>query len=362
MKWIFKLLLTTVTLGTAFAAETALCIRVAVIDFQSIGDDPNIGRAVTEIIRTELVKTGKYKVVERALLDKILEEQKLQVSGLVDPDEAVEIGKMLRADLILSGSVAKIDRSYIINARFIEVRTGTVKKAGAIRGYSREELIDMSIRLIKFLEEEIIIPIIRVGPRSYISFSFGGATFSMKELNDAIEQVNTLYVGNVGSIDGGLNVEVSYGRMITENLGLGLALGYLKGSTSGKLYGTDLWGNLIQMSEDLEVSGVLLSLRPFFRRSLTDRVVLSLRGDVGGIKLDYSESTKPVGRTEGSGTGALFGISGSGQFLTQSFFLQADIGFRSARGDVELETGFVTTELELDFSGLYLLLTGGFRF
>ncbi|MCK4417384.1 MAG: hypothetical protein KAV99_04395, partial [Candidatus Latescibacteria bacterium] len=62
-KWIFRLLLITIILGTAFTAETAFCTRVAVIDFESIGDMPDIGRAVTEIVRTELIKTGKYEVV-----------------------------------------------------------------------------------------------------------------------------------------------------------------------------------------------------------------------------------------------------------------------------------------------------------
>ena len=46
----FSLLLITIVLGMAFSAETAFCTRVAVIDFESIGDDPNIGFFVDLLI------------------------------------------------------------------------------------------------------------------------------------------------------------------------------------------------------------------------------------------------------------------------------------------------------------------------
>jgi curli biogenesis system outer membrane secretion channel CsgG len=109
---LFGLLLVAVMLGITFTARTAFCTRVAVIDFESIGDDPNIGRGVTEIVRTELIKTGSYEVVERALLNKIIEEQRFQLSDLVDPSKAVELGKLLGADLILTGSVANWHKLY----------------------------------------------------------------------------------------------------------------------------------------------------------------------------------------------------------------------------------------------------------
>ncbi|MCK5732881.1 MAG: hypothetical protein KAI38_01760, partial [Candidatus Latescibacteria bacterium] len=158
----FWLLLAGIILGIVFGAETAFCTRVAVIDFESIGDDPNIGRGVTEIVRTELIKTGNYEVVERALLNKIIEEQRFQLSDLVDPSRAVELGKLLGADLILTGSVVKIGTSYTINARFIDVKTGAAKRAEAIRGNEINELTYMSGQLIGILEQEVKpVPVLR---------------------------------------------------------------------------------------------------------------------------------------------------------------------------------------------------------
>ena len=64
------------------------------------------------------------------------------------------VGKMLGADLILTGSVVKIGSSYTINARFMDVKTGMAKKAEAIRGNEINELTYMSGQLIGILEQE----------------------------------------------------------------------------------------------------------------------------------------------------------------------------------------------------------------
>ena len=387
-KWFFWLLLVAITSGITFAAETAFCTRVAVIDFESIGDDPNIGRGVTEIVRTELIKTGKYEVVERALLNKIIEEQRFQLSDLVDPSKAVELGKMLGADLILTGSVVKIGTSYTINARFIDVKTGMAKRAEAIRGNEINELTYMSGQLIGILEQEVKpAPVVRpekpkehpqpvvrpekpqerpyvpaptrtkpkAGPRSYLTFSFGGAAFSMEKLNNEIEGLKAHYGGDLATIEGGLNLDFGVGTMVTETIGVGLSTSLLRGVTSGA-YPAGL-------EQEIKVIGVTFAFRPLLRQKLGDNLALCLGGDVGVISLKYSETAESrlgTVENEGSGTGPLFGGFASGQLLIGNFFLQGDVGFRSAKGEVELEDSNAT--VELDFSGPYLLMTAGGRF
>jgi TolB-like protein len=393
-KWFFWLLLAVIMSGITFTAETAFCTRVAVIDFESIGDDPNIGRGVTEIVRTELIKTGNYEVVERALLNKIIEEQRFQLSDLVDPSKAVELGKLLGADLILTGSVVKIGTSYTINARFIDVKTGMAKRAEAIRGNEINELTYMSGQLIGILEQEVkpapvvppekrpsvvppeepqerfSVPVptrmeIKAGPKSYITFSVGYASFSMKHLKNAIERLNYAYEGYVDTIDSGLNLDFGAVMMVTKNIGVGLSSSLLMGVTSGEFSEPLVYvsGTTVRLKE-IEVIGVTFALRPLFRQALGDHIALCLGGDVGGISVSYSDLTKGSSyKTKGSGVGPLFGVFASCQLSTGHFLLQGDIGFRSAKGEVELEYD-VTQELEfkeLDFSGPYLLMTAGIR-
>ena len=372
----FWLLLAGIILGIVFGAETAFCTRVAVIDFESIGDDPNIGRGVTEIVRTELIKTGNYEVVERALLNKIIEEQRFQLSDLVDPSRAVELGKLLGADLILTGSVVKIGTSYTINARFIDVKTGAAKRAEAIRGNEINELTYMSGQLIGILEQEVKpVPVLRpeqpqerpsvpafprikiaAGPRNYLTFSFGGAAFAMEELNTVIDVLNAFAGGDVGAIDGGLNLDFGVGAMVNEILGVGLSSSVLMGVTSGKFL-------LQDMEHEIKVIGMTFAFRPMVRQKFGDHLALCLGGDLGVIGLKYSdraESRSEVVEKEGSGAGPFFSGFASGEVPIGNFFLQGNVGFRSAKGEIEFEDSNAT--IELDFSGPYFLMTAGIRF
>lgn len=388
------LVLAATWLSIVFGAEAGLCARVAVIDFESIGDDPTIGRGVTEIVRTELIKTGKYEVVERALLNKVLEEQKFQLSDLVDPSKAVELGRMLGADLILTGSVVKIGTSYTINARFIDVRTGAAKKAEAIRGNEINELTYMSSQLISILEQEVgapaapgppaqprpqvqkppqvmFVPVPTAVPmqarppmKGYISFSGGAASFLMEELNDVIESV---FWGEVEPIESGLNLEFSGVLMANQTFGIGLSTCFLRGVSSweyGGSYRLAPAKTLDLTSVEIKTTGTSFALRTIFRGQLNENVALGLGADLGVIALKYSTAFEDTwgGTTESeaTGTGGLFGVFLNTQIsLGSSLYLGGDLGFRRAKGDVELDTGGTG---ELDLSGGYVLGTAGLRF
>jgi len=81
---------------TAYAADAKP--TVAVMDFESVGSEEHLGKAVAEIMRTELISTGQFRVLERSQLDRALSEQKLQRSGMIDDRSVVELGKLLGAN------------------------------------------------------------------------------------------------------------------------------------------------------------------------------------------------------------------------------------------------------------------------
>ncbi|MFQ3574528.1 MAG: CsgG/HfaB family protein [Thermodesulfovibrionales bacterium] len=66
-----------------------------------------VGKAVAEMLATEIVKDGFVKVIERNQLEKILNEHKLSASGKIDPSDAVKLGKLLGVSAILTGSVTQ---------------------------------------------------------------------------------------------------------------------------------------------------------------------------------------------------------------------------------------------------------------
>jgi TolB-like protein len=124
---------------------------IAVLDFESIGTEEHLGKAVAEIMRTELIGTNKFRVVERAQINKALSEQQLQKSGIIDDKSAVEIGKLIGADLIIVGSVVKIGAAYTINSRMIDVRTGEAKLGRNVSGNDLNLLTSLSHELIENL-------------------------------------------------------------------------------------------------------------------------------------------------------------------------------------------------------------------
>ncbi|MGE3176398.1 MAG: CsgG/HfaB family protein [Vicinamibacterales bacterium] len=93
--------------------------RIAVMNFANNstwtwwGD--NLGAAAADELVTQLVKTGKFSVIERAQLEAILQEQRLGQSGLTNPATAAKVGQLLGAQLIMTGSITQfsIERTQL---------------------------------------------------------------------------------------------------------------------------------------------------------------------------------------------------------------------------------------------------------
>ena len=114
------------------AAQKA--VKVAVLDFPYLdGRASDLGRFLTEEVTTRLVRTGRFQVVERRLLAKILAEQTLGASGLLDEATAARLGRMLGADTLTAGTVADLGSSVKVNARIIATETGSVMAAATIK-------------------------------------------------------------------------------------------------------------------------------------------------------------------------------------------------------------------------------------
>jgi TolB-like protein len=114
-----------------FSNLTALNTKnetIAVFDF--IGNDinSNTARTLSDRLRIELVKYNFINVLERNRIDAILEEQAIQMSGCVD-ECLVEVGKLLGATSIITGSIGKVGDYYTINARKINATTGKLENA-----------------------------------------------------------------------------------------------------------------------------------------------------------------------------------------------------------------------------------------
>ena len=70
-----------------------------------------------------MIKSG-FSLAERAQLDKVLLELKLQDTALVNPATAQRIGQLSGCNLVLLGSISDQDSLVEINVRLVETATG----------------------------------------------------------------------------------------------------------------------------------------------------------------------------------------------------------------------------------------------
>ncbi|WP_157439761.1 CsgG/HfaB family protein [Terracidiphilus gabretensis] len=91
--------------------------RIAVLDFDYgtvrsyvqayFGTDVDLGKGITQMLVTNLVKDGSYTMIDRAAMDKILAEQNFSNSNRADPSSAAKIGKLLGVDAIIVGTITE---------------------------------------------------------------------------------------------------------------------------------------------------------------------------------------------------------------------------------------------------------------
>ena len=94
-------------MGFSIGLAQGLKKRVAVMDFEDKTGHGgwHIGSGMADMLTTALVKSGKFMVIERQQLDKIMQEQSLGMSGAVTAQSAAQVGKLLGVELMVTGSV-----------------------------------------------------------------------------------------------------------------------------------------------------------------------------------------------------------------------------------------------------------------
>lgn len=104
------------------------------------------GSKIGDFLVSLLAEDPNLVVVERADLQKSLDEQKLSLSGLVKQDEAVQIGRLTGAKILILGSIVELDSTLIISARITGAETGRI--AGArVKGKTSDDLSDLAEQL-----------------------------------------------------------------------------------------------------------------------------------------------------------------------------------------------------------------------
>jgi curli biogenesis system outer membrane secretion channel CsgG len=169
-------------LGLVFSpAEAQLKKRVAVFTFEDKTDHnwhwwdgKHPGDGMADMLTTTLVKSGKYVVMERQEITRILDEQKMGQTGMVTPQSAAEVGKLLGVELAIMGAVTefgytKSDKggrlkgisvgvksqkaTVAVDVRMVNTSTGEILAAETVRKEKSSSGLSLSTPQVGFRDQ-----------------------------------------------------------------------------------------------------------------------------------------------------------------------------------------------------------------
>lgn len=111
-------------------ADTRPVVAVLYFDNNSIGKDAadyaGMGKAVADLLINDLAQSANVRVVERDRVEALLQEQNLTKAGVIDPETAVRLGKILGARHMITGGFMNTGRQMVLTARTIDVETSAI--------------------------------------------------------------------------------------------------------------------------------------------------------------------------------------------------------------------------------------------
>jgi TolB-like protein len=128
-------------------------LRIAILDFTNTGglskqETGTLGNR----LRSMLVKTNAFIVLERGQMDDILDEQGFQQTGCTTTECAVEMGRLLNVQKMISGTIGKLGKTYTIDLSLIDVQTAEIEKS-FFRDFKGE--IDGLLDLMQLIANQI---------------------------------------------------------------------------------------------------------------------------------------------------------------------------------------------------------------
>jgi hypothetical protein len=113
--------------------------RIAILELEAKNAQKPYAEIIRDIMEVKLQKSRLFDVLERNQIKMILNEQKFQMTDCSDSICAVQIGKILYADLVIVGSLSKIAK-YTLSLKIVDVKNGLIMLADSESAETDAEL------------------------------------------------------------------------------------------------------------------------------------------------------------------------------------------------------------------------------
>ena len=113
---------------------------VAVVDFtvDNSVESKVSGKAIA--IKLEQALNGKFRLVTRSQVKKVMQELRFQTSDLIDRKNAKRFGKLVGAELLLTGSVIQLGQELTVATQCFDVETGIILQTAEVSMFNPGEM------------------------------------------------------------------------------------------------------------------------------------------------------------------------------------------------------------------------------
>jgi curli biogenesis system outer membrane secretion channel CsgG len=117
-----------------------------------------------QMLLTELAQNPALRIVERSSLKALLDEQNLVGAGRVDPATAAQIGKLVGARYVVTGSFVDLYGNFRLDGRVVDVQTGEVVKTAQVQDKTAK-MYDIIVGLGEKITDGLKLPPLPVAAR-----------------------------------------------------------------------------------------------------------------------------------------------------------------------------------------------------
>src|SRR3990172_12103950 len=114
--------------------------RLWILPFDNPEADASVAHleeAIPALLAVAMSRSDQRAVVERQHLNQVLAQQSLTLEGLIAPKTRHEVGKLLGATGVISGSFVKHGQDLLLTMRASDLESGMVTAAAEARGPAR---------------------------------------------------------------------------------------------------------------------------------------------------------------------------------------------------------------------------------
>lgn len=138
------------------ASAGTVVFPTAILPFHERGAGvAGYGNTASDILFASLVANPDLLLVDREEINKTLEEQEMNLSGMVSPGEAVKVGNLIGAKVLVTGSVIDADKTIYLVARIIGTETSRVL-GESVKGNATDSIGDLVEQLAQKVGATIV--------------------------------------------------------------------------------------------------------------------------------------------------------------------------------------------------------------